>query len=81
MKMKASVSRCKMKRPDNRQAERNTMNNTNKQDISFRRRQDYHIDNMTIDGKVYTVVSAFPSNENTIRETAEDKLKYLIKGT
>ena len=57
------------------------MNNTNKQDISFRRRQDYRIDNMNVDGKVYTVVSAFPSNENTIRETAEDKLKYLIKGT
>ena len=57
------------------------MNSIDKQDISFRRRQDYCIDNMTVDGKVYIVVSAFPSNENTIRETAEDKLKYLIKGT
>ena len=57
------------------------MNSIDKQDISFRRRQDYRIDNMTVDGKAYIVVSAFPSNENTIRETAEDKLKYLIKGT
>lgn len=57
------------------------MNNINKQDISIRRRQDFRIDNMSVDSKVYTVVSAFPSNENTISETAEDKLKYLIKGT
>lgn len=40
------------------------------------RRTQYEIDEVTIDGKTYTVINAFPKEAD---ETLDDKLRYLMK--
>ena len=40
------------------------------------RRTQYEIDEVTIDGKTFTVINAFPTDTDV---TVEDRLRYLVK--
>ena len=55
-------------------AETDTKTSTNK--YAELRRTQYEIDEVTIDGKTFTVINAFPTDTDV---TVEDRLRYLVK--
>ena len=54
--------------------EKNTKAKTNK--YAELRRKQYEIDEVTVDGKTFTVINAFPTDTDV---TVEDRLRYLVK--
>ena len=40
------------------------------------RRTQYEIDEVTVDGKTFTVINAFPTDTDV---TVEDRLRFLVK--
>ena len=55
-------------------AEKNTKTETNK--YAELRRTQYEIDEVTVDGKTFTVINAFPTDTDV---NVEDRLRYLVK--
>ena len=55
-------------------AEKDNKTSTNK--YAELRRMQYEIDEVTIDGKTFTVINAFPTDTDV---TVEDRLRYLVK--
>ena len=55
-------------------AEKNTKSETNK--YAELRRTQFEIDKVVIDGKIFTVINAFPTDTDV---TVEDRLRYLVK--
>ncbi len=55
-------------------AEKDNKTSTNK--YAEMRRTQYEIDEVTIDGKTFTVINAFPTDTDV---TVEDRLRYLVK--
>ncbi len=55
-------------------AEKDNKTSTNK--YAELRRTQYEIDEVTIDGKTFTVINAFPTDTDV---TVEDRLRYLVK--
>ena len=54
--------------------EKNTKAETNK--YAEMRRTQYEIDEVTVDGKTFTVINAFPTDTDV---TVEDRLHFLVK--
>ena len=57
-----------------RMAEKDNKTSTNK--YAELRRTQYEIDEVTIDGKTFTVINAFPTDTDV---TVEDRVRYLVK--
>ena len=55
-------------------AEKDNKTSTNK--YAELRKTQYEIDEVTIDGKTFTVINAFPTDTDV---TVEDRLRYLVK--
>ena len=55
-------------------AEKDNKTSTNK--YAELRRTRFEIDEITIDGKTFTVINAFPTDTDV---TVEDRLSYLVK--
>ncbi len=55
-------------------AEKDNKTSTNK--YAELRRTQYEIDEVTIDGKTFTVINAFPTDTDV---TVEDRLRFLVK--
>ena len=55
-------------------AEKDNKTSTNK--YAELRRTQYEIDEVTIDGKTFTVINAFPTDTDV---TVEDRLCFLVK--
>ena len=55
-------------------AEKDNKTSTNK--YAELRRTQFEIDEVTIDGKTFTVINAFPTDTDV---TVEDRLRYLVK--
>ena len=55
-------------------AEKNTKAETNK--YAELRRTQFEIDEVTINGKTFTVINAFPTDTDV---TVEDRLRFLVK--
>jgi len=55
-------------------AEKDNKTSTNK--YAELRRTQYEIDEVTIDGKTFTVINAFPTDTDV---TVEDRVRYLVK--
>ncbi len=55
-------------------AEKDNKTSTNK--YAELRRTQYEIDEVTVDGKTFTVINAFPTDTDV---TVEDRLRYLVK--
>ena len=55
-------------------AEKDNKTSTNK--YAELRRTQYEIDEVTVDGKTFTVINAFPTDTDV---TVEDRLRFLVK--
>ena len=55
-------------------AEKDNKTSTNK--YAELRRTQFKIDTVVIDGKIFTVINAFPTDTDV---TVEDRLRYLVK--